>query len=300
MLNDSADPLNCWDISDVIAAGMKHMVPKNDTYGALYFHIIPQLEEFSARLRTKDLSFTFLSVDACVLERVLKDTISLHNITSFDRIDVSNITDLCWLGLHGTLNSVGQLLKSRDENPHAALISLFLNYHVDAELYQPSSQVELMMRVLEAIRLLPTKTPPPRGDFDPVDVKLCSWSSNFTDFDKAWNIYQHSNLFAGIARGAGMRQRLSGYIVASRPFRIRRTGDRESMVEQLEKLSLSGLIGHEKYVEWVRVEPDVTGSSLVRAEHDEIGGSLIMGFFSYWPYILGVLFSLYLCGLFSN
>jgi len=117
-------------------------------------------------------------------------------------------------------------------------------------------------------------TSPPRGDFDPVEVKLFTWGSYITAFDKAWNIYQRSNLFTESRGGAGMRERLRSYIIASRPFRIRRMGDRESMVEQLEKLSRSGLNEYEQYVEWVM------------AECDKIGGSLIMGLLSYWPYFL--------------
>jgi hypothetical protein len=248
MLNDSAEPLNCWDIKAVLDSGT---APKNDIYGLLYFHLLPQLEKFSARLHTEDLHFTLLSVDARTIAQALQNSVSKHGVTAFDRIDVSNLSDRGYVGVPEILRVISPLLKPRRENPHAALITLFLNYHAEAEQLLPQqAKSSLTKDIREAAQYIPVK--PCRGHDDPAFMKLITIQGVLKDSEKLWKYYQKDSMFEIAAELSGMKQREVGKIIAARPYRLKKEGGKEKVMEQIDLLEISGLNGSERYVEWVR------------------------------------------------
>jgi hypothetical protein len=250
MLNDSADPLNSWSYASVIDSSEKRGLPKNDLYGALYFYLLAQFQEFSRRLHANDLSFTLLSVDARKIERALTDSASKHHIQAFDRIDVSNIVDRCYIGLHSTLGLLGRLLKTRAENPHASLIALFMNYHEEQESSMPHDGQAVKREIDEVMRFISAS--PPRGRSDPQLVKVMDWRGYFQDFDKTWESYKQACSFNYAARSTGMKARTTAKIIANRPYAIDKTGGKEKMLAQFRVYDIGGLRGHERYVEWER------------------------------------------------
>jgi len=236
----------------VLKTGAAHQLPKNDTYGALYFHLLEHFTTFSERLQRRDLAFTLLTVDARKLPFALAESRNKHGLASFDRIDVSNITDRGWVGLPDTLSSLGRLLKSRTENPHATLLTLFLNYHAEADMLSPPSEAESSAAIFAIAKLLTSR--PMRSHLDPLIAKLAYLNRTFRDTDKQWAVYTHATGFWDAARAAGMKKREKGRIIEELPFKLDPGKSNEALLEQLDLMELGQLAGHERYVEWVRAE----------------------------------------------
>ena len=170
---------------------------------------------------------------------------------SFDRVDVSNLTDLAWVGLEGVL-SLGQLLKSKSENPHATIISLFLNYHADAEQWmtEATNSSESKRAARAAMALFPPTRP--RGMMDPAAVRLMFVSEYLKNFNTLWDKYRTNLMFAPVAQQMGMKMR-KNKIMMEMPYALpNRNGDKSKILEAMKMLDISGLHGHERYVEWVR------------------------------------------------
>ncbi|KAM6494778.1 protein of unknown function (DUF4470) domain containing protein [Amanita muscaria] len=126
---DYADPLKGWDIPAIIDAGKAHGAHPEDIYGCLYFFLSKQLRTFASRLRRFSSSFTILPMDARDLPQLIrKNEFSDFNIPSsikFDRIEVSNILDTNYVGIHDVLTLWGPLLQ---ESRSAAIIGYFMNW----------------------------------------------------------------------------------------------------------------------------------------------------------------------------
>ncbi|KIL61611.1 hypothetical protein M378DRAFT_166732 [Amanita muscaria Koide BX008] len=126
---DYADPLEGWDIPAVIDTGKAHGAHPEDIYGCLYFFLSKQLRTFASRLRRFSSSFTILPMDACDLPQLIRENVfSEFNIPSsikFDRIEVSNILDINYVGIHDVLTLWGPLLQ---ESRSAAIIGYFMNW----------------------------------------------------------------------------------------------------------------------------------------------------------------------------
>ncbi|KAH8089940.1 hypothetical protein BXZ70DRAFT_899118 [Cristinia sonorae] len=127
--DDLADPLESWNVADVLAAGQKYGVPRADLYGCLYFYLRDQLRSFAERLRTFDVSFHIFNFDASDLAtRITSNSLSDHGIPPsirFDRIDVSNIVDFEYLGIPRVLSDWEPFLALTKD---ATLIAYFMNW----------------------------------------------------------------------------------------------------------------------------------------------------------------------------
>jgi hypothetical protein len=120
-----------WNYSTptIIDAGKAHGAHSEDIYGCLYFFLSNQLRTFANRLRTFSSSFTVLNCDARVLPRViLDDALSELNIPpsiKFDRIEVSNILDENYVGIHDVLTLWAPLLQ---DSSSAVIVGYFMNW----------------------------------------------------------------------------------------------------------------------------------------------------------------------------
>ncbi|KAG1747941.1 uncharacterized protein EDB91DRAFT_1235835 [Suillus paluster] len=126
---DYADPLAGWDIGEILDAGTAQGAQPEDIYGCLYFFLSHELRTFARRLRELHISFRVVATDATILSRVIReDGLSGFGIPAsarFDRIDVSNIFDLNYVGIRDVLTHWGPLLK---ESRTAALVGYFMNW----------------------------------------------------------------------------------------------------------------------------------------------------------------------------
>ncbi|KAG0697937.1 hypothetical protein DFH29DRAFT_944009 [Suillus ampliporus] len=126
---DFADPLAGWDIGQIIDAGTANGAQPEDIYGCLYFFLSHQLRTFYRRLRELQISFRVVTTDASSLSRMIReDKLSSFGIPAsvrFDRIEVSNIFDINYVGIRDVLTHWGPLLK---ESRTAALVGYFMNW----------------------------------------------------------------------------------------------------------------------------------------------------------------------------
>lgn len=126
---DYADPLEGWDIGDVVNVGKAHGANAEDIYGCLYFFLSEQLRGVADRLQTTSTSFLVQMLDACDLACKIRDgSLTADGIPSsirFDRIEVSNIIDANYVGLNNVLMSWSPLLC---DNRTAAIVGYFMNW----------------------------------------------------------------------------------------------------------------------------------------------------------------------------
>lgn len=126
---DYADPLEGWDLSVIVEVGKAHGALPEDIYGCLYFFLSEQLRLFSQRLRTFKISFAVFPFDACSLsEGISVDQFAEYGIPPsirFDRIAVSNILDVNYVGLRDVLTHWAPFLS---ESRSAVVVGYFMNW----------------------------------------------------------------------------------------------------------------------------------------------------------------------------
>ena len=105
VLPDSANPLCGWSIQQVLESGARAKVPENDLFGAMFLHVREKLSQFVDKLDRLKISFHLYDKDAIKLARDL-------DVSSFLRVDVSNIVDDHHVGLERVVNHWAPLLDS--------------------------------------------------------------------------------------------------------------------------------------------------------------------------------------------
>ncbi|EEB91556.1 hypothetical protein MPER_10064, partial [Moniliophthora perniciosa FA553] len=124
LVDDTTNPLQGWDLSEVIKVGKEHGTTEEDIMGCLFFYVKDQLLEFSKRLRRFRTAITMYDQDAATLPASLPP-----HLRRFDRIEASNVMDKKYLGVDKVLRSWGPLL-DRYRNG-SALIGSFASWTVD-------------------------------------------------------------------------------------------------------------------------------------------------------------------------
>ncbi|PBK65733.1 hypothetical protein ARMSODRAFT_1022167 [Armillaria solidipes] len=144
LLNDSSNPLEGWDYTEVVKAGKEHGTTADDLMGGMFFYVKDQLVEFSKRLRRFKIHIYSYDKDAKDLPTVLRSDMSSPK--TFDRIETSNITDKNYVGL-SILSHWGPLLNGA--NPHAAIIGLFMNWTNWKKAGEATSSMATMHRAMK-------------------------------------------------------------------------------------------------------------------------------------------------------
>lgn len=118
---DSADPLHGWHLKEIQDHHNTHdklLGLENDLYGHLNSFFRHTLHEVHQKMTNATINFQATSVLAQDLSTTFDDN-------SFDRVNVSNMADECYLGIHKILKATQPLLQPT--NKHATLITLFMN-----------------------------------------------------------------------------------------------------------------------------------------------------------------------------
>ncbi|ESK84858.1 hypothetical protein Moror_14952 [Moniliophthora roreri MCA 2997] len=215
-IDDTASPLQGWDLSEVVKAGKEHGTTEEDIMGCLFFYVKDQLLEFSKRLRRFHIAITMYDQDAATLPASLPP-----HLRRFDRIEVSNVMDEKYLGIDKVLQSWGPLLdRSRDDS---ALIGSFASWSVDCRRGSASDDSELSS---ECARKLSEMKP---NLFSPLDFvggpqnattrHLASLSAVDLAYDNsvAFKKYLKNVGAETAARRAGLRMRVENKVVPPRP-----------------------------------------------------------------------------------
>ncbi|KAJ6014888.1 hypothetical protein N7540_009479 [Penicillium herquei] len=174
-MKDSADPLQGWSPEEVV--NTPSGPPEADIYGKLFYYIRGILQIFVHRLSSMKVSLRLFQMDVTSLpEHVKEDSLS--------RIEVSNISDGGWLGIHRTLGLMVPLLQPPLRNPHATLISLFMN--AIEETMTDEDRIREAQRNSPATKKLLKYLPPNRplsSRYDPALIKFNFSRDLVTNYD---------------------------------------------------------------------------------------------------------------------
>lgn len=162
---------------------------------------------------------------------------------------MANITDRGYLGL-GCLNIFAPLLRPLDKNPHATILTLFLN--AVAEVKTDDDVFGTLNR--ERARII-AYLPPSRDSMartgnvtDAETVRRISALDLLLDVDSLFVRYMRESSFSTFAKNSGLRHKPKHTLIEPWPLRL---GKRATKAD-FEKLFGSGHQGHERYIEWQR------------------------------------------------
>ncbi|KAI0804923.1 hypothetical protein GGR55DRAFT_690875 [Xylaria sp. FL0064] len=251
---DSADPTSGWSIKTFLAT--KAGPAKKDTYGQLHYYLKHLFVHFHHHLRTKPVSFELHHVDAKVLNKTLAGR-------KFDRIEVSNICDSEYLGIATTLETFGPLLRGRSANPHATLITAFLNSVHEIQMEdlkdRPIAALnDVMLNIKTAWKYIESDFTAPTGTRAEKEERMLNYYIKTTcagklvsDMDKYFNRYMNQYRFARAASYAGVEMKEKHTIIPHWPLRFNGSlYPTQKDKEDFKLLLGTGHVGHERYVEW--------------------------------------------------
>ncbi|RLL98932.1 hypothetical protein CFD26_107683 [Aspergillus turcosus] len=244
-IKDSADPLHGWSSEEV--ADTSSGPATADIYGKLFFYIRGMLQSFLGRLPSLKLSFEVFQVDAACLPDHLENN-------SFSRIEVSNISDAAWLGIHHTLSLMVPLLQTPLENPHATLITLFMNA-VD-ETLTDEDKIQGMTAHSPITKRLLKYLPPqgrPTSPYAPELIKLNLGRDLVRTYDHIFDRYSRTFKFSETAELLGAAMKETHTIIDKWPYRLKLRPGQPGAQEEFDRRFSGGTSGKERYVEWKRV-----------------------------------------------
>ncbi|KAI6080278.1 hypothetical protein F4821DRAFT_273945 [Hypoxylon rubiginosum] len=194
---DNADPVSGWSLKLLLEfdAGPA----SNDVYGKLYHYLNSLFTGFHCPLRSGRIAFDIFHVDA----RLLPGSLANNH---FDRIDVGNICDNGYIGIESTLKTFGPLLQPSSINPHATLVTLFLNAVAEMRMmadnltpFVPSPLTEgpreKMRKVLQYMPELGRQVP---GLYHVNSIKRIAALNLLHDMDQHFNLYMDIEDFAEV------------------------------------------------------------------------------------------------------
>lgn len=204
-MKDSADPLEGWPLSEVLSV---HTGLRDDVNGKLYQYIHSCLVEFHGRLQALEIKFRLYQGDVRQAVPQLMDT-----KTKYDRIEVSNICDRGYLGIKEALALFGPRLCPRQSNPHATLITLFLN--AVEQSFSPMDRYQDLMETMKKLsQYLPLTTSPNANPNDAESLRFSAAGTLVRDVDKYFDRYMKFEDFHGAGEAAGVRMKPKNTVVA--------------------------------------------------------------------------------------
>ncbi|KAJ5272980.1 hypothetical protein N7478_008105 [Penicillium angulare] len=244
-MKDSADPLHGWSLEDVVNTSSGPA--EADLYGKLFYYVREALQTFLLQLSSMNASLNLFQMDASLLpEHLEKD--------SFSRIEVSNISDSGWLGIHGTLGLIMPLLQSPLKNPHATLITLFMNAIEESMTDQDrlrkaswdSPATKTLMKYLPPTRRLSSR-------YDPDIIKFNFCRELVTNYDDIFNQYLRKLKVFEFASLFNVEMKKKQTIMDKSPYRLKLRPGQPGAQDEFERQLASGLTGKERYLEWRRI-----------------------------------------------
>ncbi|KAI1394162.1 uncharacterized protein F4822DRAFT_39208 [Hypoxylon trugodes] len=238
-LKDDAEPLSGWLKSEVLAVSTGSAT--NDVYGKLSFLLKDLLIDFHGRLKNMNVAFQLSNINAEGLSGHLGQSVT------FDRIEVSNISDAGYLGMAKVIGFIGPLLKPRNENPHATLVALFLNA-VD-EIFDDDEKRKVIKREMGLVyKYLPMQMP--TGPYDANIIISDVATQQIRDVDKYFNKYMQLHCFPNIVELSGMDFKKKHTIIDPWPMRLKKKSHQKGAKEEFDLLLSSDNSGCERYMEW--------------------------------------------------
>ncbi|KAK2829922.1 hypothetical protein FQN49_007126 [Arthroderma sp. PD_2] len=243
---DNADAHTGWPSEEV--ANTSSGAATADIYGKLFFYIRRMLLSFFGRLSDLSVSFKLFQVDVCSLPSHLAEK-------TFSRIEVSNISDVFWLGIPRTLGLMMPLLQTPLENPHATLITLFMNA-VEMALTDQERVQGLAARNSPAAKHLHQYLPlrgGPTSRYDPKVIKTIAGRDLVTNYDHIFDRYTKAFNFNKAAGCFGAAVKEKHTIIEKWPYRLKLRPGQPGAQEEFDRCFGRATSGKERYVEWKRI-----------------------------------------------
>lgn len=191
---DSADPFDGWDLGYVLQSSYGPAV--NDMYGKLFNHLKDLLSSFIRQTASRRIAFELFNMDVNDLPRQLSGRqfarIEVMVGRMFWRysakrfLQVSNISDRGYLGIARTLGLLSPLLQKRTDNPHATMITLFMNAVAEIVHSAPPNGAERKSLTRKVAGYLPVKGPL-RSEYDPEIIQSVTAHDIVRDNEKCFN-----------------------------------------------------------------------------------------------------------------
>ncbi|PFH56468.1 hypothetical protein XA68_16469 [Ophiocordyceps unilateralis] len=240
-LLDDADPSTGWYSKDI--AETSSGPASADFYGKLYFLVRATIQSFIRRMAGGQVSFRLLNWDVAeLIERIKGET--------FSRIEISNLADTSWLGIHRTLFYAMPMLQPVAYNRHATLITLFMNAVEDTLTSQDkvqkvdnASSARLRSYIKEG-RL--EKSPN-------VEVMKTAMGLDIvSQYDDTFDRYTRLHNFSQAAFLIGAVIKENPTIIEKWPYRLKLRPGQPKAQQEFERVLASWAIGKERYMEWRR------------------------------------------------
>ncbi|RGP78863.1 set and mynd domain-containing 3 [Fusarium longipes] len=244
-MHDNADPLNGWSMKEV--EGVPTGPATSDIYGKLFHYVRSLLKKFLERISISGVTFELCQVDASDLPDHLEER-------TFDRIEVSNISDRGYLGIHQTVGIMSLLLRAPSVNPHATLITLFMNV-VDENMTQRDQMADATPNSPSTKRLLKFLPPrrPPTSSNDPDIIKFSYARDYVRTYDHIFDRVSKMFSFSEFPRYIGVAIKEKNTIVEKWPFRLKLSPEQKGAKEEFDLMMRGGASGKELYLEWKRI-----------------------------------------------
>ncbi|EGP86268.1 uncharacterized protein MYCGRDRAFT_86714 [Zymoseptoria tritici IPO323] len=223
LLHDEDDPLNGWDWGEIMRTDSGPAT--NDLYGKLYFLLSEKLARFVRRIRSGPFHFHFHSRDAAILPKVFTNI-------RFARIETSNIVDEYYLGTRSTVWLLGGLLEEVAQNPHATLVTLYMN-------------------AIDAVAGI-------KSEDDPEWIRFQTQAEHFKKSEKWFDLYKKAIQMSELERistkviPGGVVIKEVNTVVEKWPGKLKLSADKVEVQKEFDVIKHSNQRGVVRYVEWKR------------------------------------------------
>ncbi|KAK2592152.1 hypothetical protein QQS21_010160 [Conoideocrella luteorostrata] len=234
---DYANPLDGWAAQDVDQASG---AAEKDVYGKLFYYLLDLIAKVHRRLNNANISFRVFNDDAAVLAEHLCDE-------RFDRIEVSNVSDIGYLGPRPCVDILGSLLKAPKCNQHATLITLFMSAVCDmVTIEEAAPELPHGFQWWEDILNLWIQD----RHFDARMACLYKCRDMVFDYDKYFQQYMALHEFETIGTSLDLEMKSQNTVIEEWPMRVKLLPDQPGAKEEFGKVLASSHVGWERYVEW--------------------------------------------------
>ncbi|KAF2644956.1 hypothetical protein P280DRAFT_504434 [Massarina eburnea CBS 473.64] len=241
-MDDKADPLDGWSIGGVNKMSTSATL---DMYGKLFSYLRDEFSKFLDRLSKVKIDFQLYHLD-------VKDLPPHLDKEAYNRIEVSNITDRAYVGTATTLKLLFPLLQTPQQNPHATIITLYLNATFETvrmgSVEEQDSNIEAIFDYLRlGPEMLPFLLSSPQSA---VMYKVWDSRSMVLDRDKFFGRFMALDRFDMISTALGVDMKKTNTIIEPWPMALKLKLPQKGAQEEFEFLLASNHTGWERYVEW--------------------------------------------------
>ncbi|KAL7808180.1 hypothetical protein V8C26DRAFT_304456 [Trichoderma gracile] len=245
-MKDNSDPLAGWSPKDVEDTPSGPATA--DIYGKLFYHLRALLRSFVLQCSKLRVSFRLFHLDFSDLETHLERNY-------FSRIEVSNISDNGYVGVHRTVAMMAPLLQGPLVNRHATLITLFMNA-VEETMTMQERQATISPHSQATRRLLkylPIKGLP-SSSYDPAIIKMSYARSNVGAYDQVFDRFMKKMVFSDMEEILSMAVKDKHTVIDKWPYQLKLRPGQPGAQEEFDRILAAGLSGNERYVEWRRTK----------------------------------------------